>query len=121
MAASSGRDAHPPAYESLIRGDRHNPSYVDMSEPNYESIIDTEAYYVMPNPPVAPTSVEMRDLNPKLPGAKTSEKTQNATPMTPKPPTAPPSVERNSTLYDNVKDKTVYPEPPVHRYASQDR
>ena len=118
MASSSGRDEQPPAYESLIRGDRHNPSYVDMSEPNYESIIDTEAYYVMPNPPVAPTSVEMRDLNPKLPGAPTNEKTQKATP---KLPMAPPSVERNSTVYDNVKDKTVYPEPPVHRYASQDR
>ena len=121
MASSSARDEQPPAYESLIRGDRHNPSYVDMSEPNYESIIDTEADYVMPTPPVAPTSVEMRDLNPKLPGAPTSKETQNATPMTPKLPTAPTSVERNSTLYDNVKDKTIYPEPPVHRYASQDR
>ena len=52
MASSSARDEQPSAYESLIRGDRHNPSYVDMSEPNYESIIDTEpeAYYVMPTP-----------------------------------------------------------------------
>ena len=73
MASPVG-DEQPPAYESIIRGDRDVSSHV---EPNYESIIGTEAYYVMPNPPVSPTSVE-----------------------------------RKSTQYHNVEDRTVY-----HVYA----
>ena len=70
--ASPVAEQQPPAYESLIRGDRNVPSYVDMTGPAYESIIETEPYYVMPNPPATSTSVE-----------------------------------RKSTLYDNIKDKPV--------------
>ena len=58
--ASPVEDKQPPAYESLIRGDRNVSSYVDISQPKYESVIDTEAYYVMPNPPVAPTSEDRK-------------------------------------------------------------
>ena len=76
MASAVG-DEQPPAYESIIRGDRHVPDHVDTFEPKYESIIGTESYYVMPNPRVAPTSVE-----------------------------------RKSTQYHNVEDRTVY-----HVYA----
>ena len=79
----------PPTYESLIRGDRHNPSYVDMSGPNYQSIIDTEAYYLFPNPSAGPTSVN-GDLTPW----PTSVETNN---VTPNPLEAPPSVERDVT------------------------
>ena len=75
MASPVG-DEQPPSYESLIPEDRHNPSYIDMSGPNYQSIIDTEGYYVMPNPPVTlfsgdtdliptPTSVDTSKLDAK--------------------------------------------------------
>ena len=59
MASPVG-DKQLPAYEYIIRGDRDVSSHVDISEQKYESIIDTEAYYVMPNPPVSPTSVQRK-------------------------------------------------------------
>ena len=141
-------DEQPPTYESLIRGDRHNPSYVDMSGPNYQSIIDTEAYYLFPNPSAGPTSVNgdltpsptsietnnvtpspleappsvERDVTPNLPAAPINEDRRNVTPNMP----VAPNNARNSTLYDNVEDKTVYPdadmnEPGVDRNTPQDR
>ena len=140
-------DEQPPTYESLILGDRHNPSYVDMSGPNYQSIIDTEEYYLFPNPSAGPTSVNgvkpsptsvetnnvtpnpleappsvERDVTPNLPAAPINEDRRNVTPNIPVAPTN----ARNSTLYDNVEDKTVCPdadmnEPEVDRNTPQDR
>ena len=123
-------DEQPPTYESLIRGDRHNPSYVDMSGPNYQSIIDTEAYYMFPNLSAGPTRPNPLEVPPSV--------EKNVTPNLPEPPTnedrrdvthnmsVAPSNVRNSTLYDNVEEKTVYPdadmnEPGVDRNPSQDR
>ena len=59
MASPVG-NKQPPAYESIICEDSDVSSHVDMSGPKNESIIGTEAYYVMPNPRVAPTSVERK-------------------------------------------------------------
>ena len=92
---------------------------------------------MMPNPSAGPTSVETnnvtpnpldaqpsveKDVTPNLPEAPINEDRRDVTPNT---PVAPTNV-RNSTLYDNVEEKTVYPdvdtnEPGVDRNPSLDR
>ena len=74
-----------------------------------------------PNPLEAPPSVE-RDVTPNLPASPINEDRRNVTSNMPVAPTN----ARNSTLYDNVEDKTVYPdadmnEPGVDRNTPQDR
>ena len=110
-----------------MRGDRRDPSYVDMSEPDYESIIDTEDYYVMPNPPAPPTSSLERDV------PSTPTRRKRGIPPTPISaersviPTPPTSTEREHTVsYDNVKDETAYVDTDVNearigRNQKQDR
>ena len=74
-----------------------------------------------PNPLEAPPSVE-KDVTPNLPEVPINEDRRDATHNIPVVPTN----VRNSTIYDNVEDKTMYPdadtnEPGVDRNPSQDR